>query len=92
MERHNRRLSPITTLLRESLESIGVHLNADTRRMSRQMLTNLHVSQLQMLVNQLNNHIVDLNEVLVTYLIERDELHVNQDSRLADIEKLSHYL
>lgn len=78
--------------MRESLESIGIQPSAGTRRMSRQMLTDLNIAQLQILVNQMHNHIEDLNEVLVKHLMDRDELHLHQDSMLAHIEELTHYM
>lgn len=79
-------------MVRESLESIGVNLTVDTRRISRQMLTNLNVSQLQVLLDQFHKHIEDFNELLVKRLMERDELHLNQDLMLTDIENLTCYM
>lgn len=34
----------------------------------------------------------DLNESLVRFLMERDDLHMEQDSMLVDIEDLTRYL
>ena len=36
--------------------------------------------------------VLELNEGLVTLLMTRDELHMEQDSMLVDIEDLSKYL
>lgn len=79
-------------MVRTSLENIGVNLSDDTRRISRQMLTNLNVSQLQVLVKQFHKHIKDFNEVLVKSLMERDELHLSQDLMLTDIENITCYM
>jgi Schwannomin-interacting protein 1. len=43
-------------------------------------------------LNQKLFSISDLNEKLVRYLMERDELHMTQDSMLVDIEDLTRYL
>lgn len=37
-------------------------------------------------------HFPALNEGLVKYLMERDELHMTQDSMLVDIEDVTRYL
>lgn len=79
-------------MVRTSLENIGVNLSDDTRRISRQMLTNFNVSQLQVLVKQFHKHIKDFNEVLVKSLMERDELHLSQDLMLTDIENITCYM
>ena len=60
--------------------------------MSRQMLTDMNIAQLQIIVNDLHTHIEKLNESLVQFLMERDELHMSQDSMLVDIEDLTRYL
>ncbi|XP_067621593.1 putative leucine-rich repeat-containing protein DDB_G0290503 [Eurosta solidaginis] len=92
IERQNRRTSPITDIIRVSLEKVGVQMSADKRRLSRQMLTEMNVAQLQVLVNSLHTHIEDLNESLVHNLMERDDMHVTQDSMLVDIEELTRYI
>ncbi|XP_036321091.1 uncharacterized protein LOC118735443 isoform X1 [Rhagoletis pomonella] len=92
IERQNRRVSPITDIIRVSLRKVGVQMTADKRRVSRQMLTDMNIAQLQVLVNSLHTHIEELNESLVHNLMERDDLHVSQDSMLADIEELTRYI
>lgn len=62
------------------------------RRVSRQLLTEFTVPQLRIIVNDLNGNIEKLNEHLVQILMERDELHMGQDSMLVDIEDLTRYL
>uniref|UniRef100_A0A1A9W5D6 SCHIP-1 domain-containing protein n=1 Tax=Glossina brevipalpis TaxID=37001 RepID=A0A1A9W5D6_9MUSC len=92
IDRQNQRVSPITEIVRDSLQKIGIRMSNDKRRVSRQMLTELNIAQLQILVNNLHTHIEELNETLVNYLMERDDFHVNQDSMLVDIEELTRYI
>ncbi|CAG2246221.1 IQCJ-SCHIP1 readthrough transcript protein,Schwannomin-interacting protein 1 [Mytilus edulis] len=49
----------------------------------------MNVGQLQTLVNDLHTQIENLNEDLVKLLMERDDLHMMQDSKLVDIEDLT---
>ncbi|ODM97426.1 Schwannomin-interacting protein 1 [Orchesella cincta] len=88
----DQRLSPITEMLRNSLEKVGVQLQPERRRLTRQLLTEMNVAQLQVIVNDLHSHIEMLNETLVSLLLERDDLHMEQDSMLVDIEDLTRYL
>uniref|UniRef100_A0A1I8Q2I7 Schwannomin interacting protein 1 C-terminal domain-containing protein n=1 Tax=Stomoxys calcitrans TaxID=35570 RepID=A0A1I8Q2I7_STOCA len=92
IERQNQSVSPITAIIRGSLEKVGVQMTADKRRVSRQMLTEMNIAQLQILVNSLHTHIEELNESLVNYLMERDDLHDSQDAMLVDIEELTRYI
>lgn len=52
-------------------------------------LYEMSVGQLQTLVNDVHTQIENLNEELVKLLMERDELHMMQDSKLVDIEDLT---
>ncbi|CAH0382123.1 unnamed protein product [Bemisia tabaci] len=92
IERERMTTSPITDMLRASLTKVGVPFPEERRRLSRQLLTNLNVAQLQVIVNDLHTQIEILNEDLVKMLMERDELHMGQDSMLVDIEDLTRYL
>lgn len=92
MERQKQRESPITKIIRASLQKIGIDLPPEKRRVSRQMLTDMNVAQLQIIVNDFHTQIEQLNEKLVKYLMDRDELHMSQDSMLVDIEDLTRYL
>lgn len=91
-ERCRSQTSPITQMLRESLNKVGIKFPEDRRRLSRQMLTDMNVAQLQVIVNDLHTQIEILNESLVKFLMERDELHMSQDSMLVDIEDITRYL
>ncbi|XP_055850962.1 probable serine/threonine-protein kinase DDB_G0282963 [Episyrphus balteatus] len=92
LDRQKQRLSPITGIIRGSLEKVGVIMAPEKRRVSRQMLTDMNIAQLQIIVNDLHTQIEDLNDSLVHYLMERDELHMGQDSMLVDIEDISRFL
>lgn len=74
------------------MRSAKMNVDQTKRRLSRQLLTNLSVQQLRIIVNELNFNIAQLNESLVHILMERDELHMGQDSILVDIEDLTRYL
>lgn len=71
---------------------MGVRVPETKRRMCRQMLTGMNVAQLQIIVNDLHTFIETLNERLVHYLMDRDDLHMKQDSMLVDVEDLSRHL
>ena len=71
---------------------VGVQLGEDRRRLSRTLLTELNVAQLQVVANDLHARIAMLNEALVEGLLRRDDLHMEQDSMLVDVEDLTRYL
>ncbi|XP_041968291.1 uncharacterized protein MAL13P1.304 isoform X2 [Aricia agestis] len=91
-ERRSRGTSPVTEMLRRSVEKARVPLTPPRRRLSRQILTDLNIAQLQVIVNELHSQIEALNDTLVKLLMARDELHMGQDSMLVDIEDLTRYL
>lgn len=92
VERQRLKQSPITEMVRSSLEKVGVQLGEDRRRLSRVLLTELNVAQLQVIANDLHARIAALNEALVEGLLRRDDLHMEQDSMLVDVEDLTRYL
>ncbi|XP_050361553.1 schwannomin-interacting protein 1 homolog isoform X2 [Nymphalis io] len=91
-ERRTRAVSPVTEMLRRSMEKAGAPLATDRRRVSRHLLTDMNIAQLQVIVNELHSQIEALNDSLVKLLMARDELHMGQDSMLVDIEDLTRYL
>lgn len=58
-------------------------------RVGKQDMFVMNLGQLQVLVNDLHTQIENLNEELMNLLMERDELHMSQDSMLVDIEDLT---
>ncbi|XP_060516873.1 schwannomin-interacting protein 1 homolog [Cylas formicarius] len=92
IERQRQKKSPITEMVRHSLEKVGIPFPEEKRRLSRQLLTEMNVAQLQVIVNDLHTQIEILNEQLVKFLMDRDDLHMEQDSMLVDIEDLTRYL
>jgi len=64
---------------------IGVPL---ARKLSRVQLSKMSVTQLQIIVNELHTKIEAQNHQLVQLLIDRDGLHMEQDSMLVDIEDM----
>uniref|UniRef100_A0A336LV62 CSON005614 protein n=1 Tax=Culicoides sonorensis TaxID=179676 RepID=A0A336LV62_CULSO len=83
---------PVTQIIHTALNKALIHMPEGKRRVSRQLLTEFTVPQLRIIVNELNGNIEKLNEHLVQILMERDELHMGQDSMLVDIEDLTRYL
>jgi hypothetical protein len=59
------------------------------KKLNRRLLTEMNVAQLQVILNYLLSRIEDLNERLVEFLMERDELVMEQDSLLTDIEDIT---
>ncbi|XP_074029934.1 schwannomin interacting protein 1 isoform X2 [Leptinotarsa decemlineata] len=92
IEKQRQKKSPITEMIRNSMEKVGIPFPEDKRRLSRQILTDMNVAQLQVIVNDLHTQIETLNESLVKFLMNRDDLHMEQDSMLVDIEDLTRYL
>ncbi|XP_076035745.1 schwannomin interacting protein 1 isoform X2 [Oratosquilla oratoria] len=92
IERQNKKKSPIAEIVRESFNKIGIPFPDSKRRISRQILIDMNVAQLQVIVNDLHTQIESLNEDLVNLLMERDDLHMEQDSMLVDIEDLTKHL
>ncbi|GLG92548.1 Schwannomin-interacting protein 1 homolog [Gryllus bimaculatus] len=64
VERQRQKKSPITEMVRSSLEKVGIPFPEDRRRVSRQLLTEMNVAQLQVIVNDLHTQIEVLNEGL----------------------------
>lgn len=92
MERQKQKQSPITNMIRNAAEKVGYNLTMDKRRLSRQILTDMNLTQLQIIVNDFHSQIESLNEQLVKHLMDRDDLHMGQDAMLVDIEDLTRYL
>ncbi|XP_071539118.1 uncharacterized protein Schip1 isoform X2 [Panulirus ornatus] len=92
IEKQSKKKSPIADIVRASFNKIGVPFPDSKRRISRQILTDMNVAQLQVIVNDLHTQIESLNEDLVTLLMERDDLHMEQDSMLVDIEDLTKHI
>ncbi|KAJ8310710.1 hypothetical protein KUTeg_012575 [Tegillarca granosa] len=59
------------------------------QRFNKKILYEMNIAQLQVVVNDLHSQIENLNEDLVKFLMDRDELHMEQDSKLVDIEDLT---
>lgn len=91
MERQKQKESPITEIVRNSLQKVGILFAAEKRRVSRQILTDMNIAQLQIIVNDFHNEIERFNKQLVRHLMDRDDLHMSQDSMLVDIEDLTRY-
>ncbi|KAL3848569.1 hypothetical protein ACJMK2_019420 [Sinanodonta woodiana] len=70
---------------------VGIPLLADARkkRLSLRKMQDMNLAQIQVLYNDLHTQIENLNEELVKLLMERDELHMEQDSMLVDVEDLT---
>ncbi|OWA53704.1 hypothetical protein BV898_18126 [Hypsibius exemplaris] len=82
-QRRRHKKSPITT---------KINLPHGRTRLDRPFLSDMPVSHLQIILNDLLEQIESLNDGLVRSLEERDELHMEQDSKLVDIDDLSRRL
>ncbi|RWS12430.1 Schwannomin-interacting protein 1-like protein [Dinothrombium tinctorium] len=87
IEKQRRKPSPLMNLIQLPFSN-----RSDNSNQCFNFLFNLGVPQLQLLVNDLHSQIESLNEELVKLLLERDELHMEQDSILVDIEDLTIFL
>ncbi|WAR27943.1 SCHI1-like protein [Mya arenaria] len=61
------------------------------KKLAPRQLQQMNLAQTQVLYNDLQTQIESLNEDLVRLLMERDELHMEQDSMLVDIEDLTRH-
>ncbi|XP_071798391.1 uncharacterized protein [Asterias amurensis] len=90
-ERQQRKKSPVTELAGVSgMTDISDRLYG--KKFTQRALKNMSVSKLQFVVNDLHSQIESLNEELVQLLIRRDELQMEQDSKLIDIEDLTRWI
>ena len=67
------------------LQSLPNH----NRRLNRHILTEMKAGQLQVILNYLLSQAKHLNENLVEFLMNRDELAIEQDSLLTDVEDIT---
>ncbi|XP_071086652.1 IQCJ-SCHIP1 readthrough transcript protein-like isoform X2 [Haliotis cracherodii] len=84
VEKQLKKKSPIADMV--GIPSLG---DGRRRKINKKVLLDMNLAQLQVLVNDLHTQIEGLNEELVQMLMERDDLHMEQDSMLVDIEDLS---
>lgn len=85
VERQQRKLSPLSSL-------VGFTFPEGWCKLDGEILNNMNLAQIQVIVNDLHSQIENLNEELVRLLLERDDLHMEQDSMLVDIEDLTQHL
>lgn len=85
IERQKKKKSPIADI-------VGLPFPDGKTLLTYHSLAAMNVAQLQVIVNDLHSQIETLNEDLVKFLLERDDLHMEQDSKLVDIEDLTRYL
>ncbi|XP_033760771.1 myb-like protein P isoform X2 [Pecten maximus] len=83
VEKQMKKKSPVTDIVGLPL------LGSQIMSWGNKPLHEMNLAQLQVLVNDLHSQIEKLNEDLVRLLMERDELHMGQDSMLVDIEDLT---
>ncbi|XP_052783724.1 uncharacterized protein LOC128219773 [Mya arenaria] len=86
IEKQTKKKSPIA-------EMAGIPGLGERRRkkLAPRQLQQMNLAQTQVLYNDLQTQIESLNEDLVRLLMERDELHMEQDSMLVDIEDLTRH-
>lgn len=92
LERQKQGTCLITKLVHQTLHKVMRRLPNSKRRLSRWDLGSMNITQLQIIINDFHDFINVLNEILVLYLMERDELSMKQDSILIDIEDITKYM
>jgi len=88
LERMSRKKSPIADIV--GLQ--GGFLSDANKELTPRTLSNLNLAQLQVIFNDLHTQIENYNDLLLKYLEERDDLHMEQDAKLVDIEDLTRRL
>jgi hypothetical protein len=85
LEKEQRKKSPLS----EMVVSIPGFVDGKLRQLNRQLLQRMNIAQLQVVVNDLHTQIEALNADLMQQLVDRDDLHMAQDSMLVDIDDLT---
>jgi len=88
VEKQMRKKSPINEIVRVGIPGFG---DGKRRKLNMKILGQMNLAQIQLVVNDLKGQIESLNEELVRLLMERDDLHMEQDSKLVDIEDLTRH-
>nr|XP_006811401.1 PREDICTED: SUN domain-containing protein 2-like [Saccoglossus kowalevskii] len=92
VEKQQRKKSPVAELAGAAgLTEITDGL-CGKRMLKKSTLVTMTVSQIKTIVNDLRSQIENLNEELVQQLIIRDDLQMEQDSKLVDIEDLTRWI
>jgi len=74
-------------LKRSAMEEI-ISFSLNKRKFTRAQLTKMCIGQLQIIMNDLHSKIQAYNEELVNLLVDRDSLHMEQDSKLVDVQDI----
>lgn len=72
---------------KDNIVSFEYLKNSSFKKVRRIHLTKLKNSQLRAIFNQLELDVIEANKKLISLLINKDSLYVEQDSYLIDIEK-----
>jgi predicted ATP-dependent Lon-type protease len=89
VESKKKKKSKIKEMVRYSIEKVGIKLNEERRSIRRKIIKEMNVDKIKVIVNDINKKIEILNEGLVKLMMERDDLHMEQDYMLVDIEDLT---
>lgn len=84
LEKQLKKKSPLAEIV-----GIPGFINGKLRHLSNHLLRQMNFAQIQLVVNDLHAQIEVLNLELMQQLVERDDLHMAQDSMLVDIEDLT---
>lgn len=78
----------MSNFMKQTLTKVNRENLATTNELfNRELLQTLNVTQLQIIVNEIYDFRGVLNEVLMTSLVERDDLLSKRDALLQQIEK-----
>jgi len=84
LEKQLKKKSPLAEIV-----GIPGFIDGKFRHLSKHLLLQMNFAQLQVVVNDLHAQIEVLNSELMQQLVDRDDLHMAQDSMLVDIEDLT---
>ncbi|XP_017152303.2 schwannomin-interacting protein 1 homolog isoform X1 [Drosophila miranda] len=88
----NHGVTHIVDIIRTMLHNVGLNMDSNHRWISRQLLTGVNLTTLQLLVDNFQAIIEKLNVHLLESLKERDDLNLAQDAILHDLEKINNFL
>lgn len=89
LEKQRQGVSPVVNFVEQTLRKVKRDQPTPSFKFTRQLLLTMNITQLQIVINEIYTFNEALNETLMKYLLERDELLSKRDSLLIAIEHKS---